>query len=111
MSDCRRYCTAHKAIAYPVDSRLLDIARGQFVKAAKDVSIEMKHTFVREGGHYGARLEAQRKLPKALPDSQHLMGWLETAMQRARTLRNQTPKGKWQALCDARSRGRVYLQG
>ena len=86
-----------KAIAYPVDSRLLEIARGQLVKAAKDVGIALKQTFAREGrqlrrkagGYAHARQfkrlrkvlkrqktvlgrlirEVQRKLPKVLPES------------------------------------------
>ena len=110
-----------KAIAYPVDSRLLEIARGQLVKAAKDVGIALKQTFAREGrqlrrkagGYAHARQfkrlrkvlkrqktvlgrlirEVQRKLPKVLPESQPLMDRLETVLQRAQTLRNQTPKG------------------
>ena len=40
-----------KAIAYPVDSRLLEIARGQLVKAAKDVGIALNQ----EGLIVGAR--------------------------------------------------------
>lgn len=128
-----------KAIAYPVDSRLLEIARGQLVKAAKDVGIALKQTFAREGGQLRRKVggyaharqfkrlhevlkrqktvlgrlirEAQRKLPKVLPESQHLMDRLETVLQRAQTLRNQPPKGSGKHLCDARSRGRVHLQG
>ena len=110
-----------KAIAYPVDSRLLEIARGQLVKAAKDVGIALKQTFAREGGQLRRKAggyaharqfkrlrkvlkrqktvlgrlirEVQRKLPKVLPESQPLMDRLETVLQRVQTLRNQTPKG------------------
>ena len=39
-----------KAIAYPVDARLLEIARHQVVKAAKAAGIALKQTFAREGG-------------------------------------------------------------
>ena len=110
-----------KAIAYPVDSRLLEVARGQLVKAAKDVGIALKQTFAREGGQLRRKAggyaharqfkrlrkvlkrqktvlgrlirEVQRKLPKVLPENQPLMDRLETVLQRAQTLRNQTPKG------------------
>lgn len=55
--------------------------------------------------------EAQRKQPKVLPKSQHLTVRLKTVLQQTQTLRSQTSKGKWQALCDARPRGLVHLQG
>lgn len=38
-----------KAIAHPVDSRLLKIARGKVVQAAKFAGIALKQTFVKEG--------------------------------------------------------------
>jgi len=38
-----------KAIAHPVDSRLLEIARAKVVQAAKQVGITLKQTFVKEG--------------------------------------------------------------
>jgi IS5 family transposase len=38
-----------KAIAHPVDSRLLEIARHQVVRAAKAAGIELKQTFAKEG--------------------------------------------------------------
>jgi IS5 family transposase len=38
-----------KAIAHPVDSRLLEIARYQVVKAAKAAGISLKQTFAKEG--------------------------------------------------------------
>lgn len=99
----------------------MEIARGQLVKAAKDVGIALKQTFAREGGQLRRKAggyaharqfkrlrkvlkrqktvlgrlirEVQRKLPKVLPESQLLMDRLETVLQRAQTLRNQTPKG------------------
>ena len=40
---------SEKAIAYPTDSRLLEIARHQLVKAAKAVGIEFKQTHATEG--------------------------------------------------------------
>ena len=38
-----------KAIAHPTDSRLLEVARHQVVKAAKAAGLVLKQTFVREG--------------------------------------------------------------
>ena len=38
-----------KAIAHPVDSRLLEIARAKVVQAAKHAGISLKQTFVKEG--------------------------------------------------------------
>ena len=38
-----------KALAHPVDSRLLEIARYKGVKAAKAVGIALKQTFAAEG--------------------------------------------------------------
>lgn len=39
----------HKAIAYPTDSRLLEVARAKLVEAAKEVGIGLKQTFAKEG--------------------------------------------------------------
>ena len=38
-----------KAIAYPTDSRLLEVAREKLVEVAKEVGITLKQTFAREG--------------------------------------------------------------
>ena len=38
-----------KAIAYPVDSRLLEIARYQIVKAAKGCGVALRQSFAKEG--------------------------------------------------------------
>jgi IS5 family transposase len=38
-----------KAIAHPVDSRLLEIARAEVVQAAKQLGLTLKQTFVKEG--------------------------------------------------------------
>jgi len=38
-----------KAVAHPVDSRLLEIARAKVVQAAKQVGVTLKQTFVKEG--------------------------------------------------------------
>lgn len=39
----------HKAVALPTDSRLLEAARAKLVEAAKDVGIDLKQTFAKEG--------------------------------------------------------------
>jgi IS5 family transposase len=44
-----RYDVQEKAIAHPVDSRLLEIARANAIQAAKWVGISLKQTFVKEG--------------------------------------------------------------
>lgn len=38
-----------KAIAYPTDSRLLEVARAKVVQLAKRAGIQLKQTFAREG--------------------------------------------------------------
>jgi hypothetical protein len=38
-----------KAVAYPVDSRLLEIARHKVVSAAKRAGIKLKQTYAQEG--------------------------------------------------------------
>ncbi len=38
-----------KAIAFPTDSRVLEVARHKLVQSAKTVGIELKQTFVKEG--------------------------------------------------------------
>jgi IS5 family transposase len=44
-----------KAIAHPVDSRLLEIARAKVVQAAKRVGISLKQSFIKEGKNCAAR--------------------------------------------------------
>lgn len=44
-----------KAIAHPTDSRLLETARTRLVAAAKDVGIELKQTFAKEGKDLGRK--------------------------------------------------------
>lgn len=110
-----------KAIAHPTDSRLLEIARYQAVKAAKGVGITLKQTYAKEatqlrrkaGGYAHARqfkrlrkvvkrqktilgivLRAiQRKLTDAIPPSPALQR-LDDVLKRAEQLRTQNPKDK-----------------
>lgn len=109
-----------KAVAYPVDSRLLEIARYQVVRAAKAVGIGLKQTFAKEGktlrrkaGGYAhakqfKRLrrtlkrqrtvlgivlrEVQRKLPAASTESPSGLARLTLRMERAERIRTQQRK-------------------
>jgi IS5 family transposase len=111
-----------KAIAHPVDSRLLEIARAKVVQAAKACGIGLKQTFVREGqslrrraGGYAhakqfRRLkrvvkrqrtllgivlrEVDRKLPTASTASPVALARLKTLTERAERIRSQQPKDK-----------------
>lgn len=111
-----------KAIAHPVDSRLLEIARAKVVQAAKHIGINLKQTFVKEGkelrrkagGYAHAKQfnrlrrtvkrqrtilgivlrEIQRKLPTTPPDSPTTLTRLQTLMARAERIRTQQPKDK-----------------
>jgi transposase, IS5 family len=111
-----------KAIAHPVDSRLLEMARAKVVQAAKFAGITLKQTFVKEGkelrrkaGGYAhakqfRRLrrtvkrqrtilgivlrEIQRKLPTATTESPTTITRLTTLMERAERIRTQQPKDK-----------------
>jgi len=106
-----------KAIAYPTDSRLLEIARYKVVKAAKHAGISLKQTFAREGkelkrkaGGYAhakqfKRLrrttkrqktilgivlrEVTRKLTTVTTDSPLARHRLATVMERAERIRTQ----------------------
>ena len=106
-----------KAIAYPVDSRLLEIARYKVVQAAKHVGIPLKQTYAKEGktlrrkagGYAHARQmkrlhravkrqrtllgvvirEVKRKLETAIPDSALALSQLNTILARAERIRTQ----------------------
>ncbi len=111
-----------KAIAHPVDSRLLEIARHKVVQAAKTVGIEFKQTYVKEGkelrrkaGGYAhakqyRRLkktvkrqrtilgilirEVRRKLPQTQAESAVSLNRLTTVLERAEKIRTQQQKDK-----------------
>ena len=111
-----------KAIAHPVDSRLLEIARAKVVQAAKRVGIALKQTFVKEGkevrrkaGGYAhaqqfRRLrrtvkrqrtilgivlrEIKRKLTSATRESPGAITHLNTLLERAERICQQQPKDK-----------------
>ena len=111
-----------KAIAHPVDSRLLEIARHKVVAAARHVGIALKQTFAREGkilrrraGDYAhakqfKRLkkvlkrqrtvlgivlrEVARKMDQAVDATGFGLHRLRELMQRAERIRTQRPKDK-----------------
>ena len=70
-----------KAIAHPVDSRLLEIARHKVVGAAKRAGISLKQTFVMEGkqlrrkaGGY-AHAKQFKRLRKTVKRQRTILGW------------------------------------
>ena len=111
-----------KAIAHPVDSRLLEIARAKIVEAARSVGITLKQTFVKEGkelrrkaGGYAhakqfRRLkrvlkrqrtilgivlrEIQRKLAATTVENAQALAQLNTLLERAERIRTQQQKDK-----------------
>ena len=111
-----------KAIAHPVDSRLLEIARAKVVQSAKFAGILLKQTFVKEGrelrrkaGGYAhakqfKRLrrvvkrqrtilgivirEIKRKLSAESSSAPHTVTRLSTLLERAERIRTQQPKDK-----------------
>ncbi len=111
-----------KAIAHPVDSRLLEIARHKVVSAAKRVGIQLKQTYAKEGkelrrkaGGYAhakqfRRLkrvlrrqrtilgivirEVQRKLPQSSTDNVLALTSLNTWLERAERVRTQQRSDK-----------------
>jgi len=111
-----------KAIAYPVDSRLLEIARYKVVRAAKHAGIALKQTYAKEGktlrrkagGYAHARQmkrlkralkrqrtilgivirEVTRKLETAVPDSALALTQLQTILARAERIRTQQRQDK-----------------
>jgi IS5 family transposase len=79
-----------KAIAHPVDSRLLEIARHKVVSAAKRASIQLKQTFAKEGkelrrraGGY-AHAKQFRRLKKVVKRQRTILGIVMREVQRKR---------------------------
>jgi transposase, IS5 family len=77
-----------KAIAHPVDSRLLEIARHKVVSAAKQLSISLKQTFAAEGkelrrkaGGY-AHAKQFKRLKKVLKRQRTILGVVMREVQR-----------------------------
>ena len=77
-----------KAIAHPVDSRLLEIARHKVVSAAKRAGITLKQTFAKEGktlrrkaGGYG-HAKQFRRLRRTLKRQRTILGIVMREVQR-----------------------------
>ena len=77
-----------KAIAHPVDSRLLEIARHKVVGAAKQAGIQLKQTFAKEGktlrwkaGGY-AHAKQFRRLRRVLKRQRTILGIVIREVQR-----------------------------
>jgi IS5 family transposase len=77
-----------KAIAHPVDSRLLEIARHKVVSAAKRAGIQLKQTFAKEGkelrrkaGGY-AHAKQFRRLKRVLKRQRTILGIVIREVQR-----------------------------
>ena len=77
-----------KAVAHPVDSRLLEIARYKVVKAAKGAGIALKQTFAAEGkelrrkaGGY-AHAKQFKRLKKVLKRQRTILGVVMREVQR-----------------------------
>ncbi len=111
-----------KAVAHPVDSRLLEIARHKVVQAAKSVGIDLKQTYAKEGKELRRRAggyahakqyrrlrktvkrqrtilgilirEVGRKLPQAPAESAFRQTHLTSILERAERIRTQQPKDK-----------------
>ena len=111
-----------KAVAYPTDSRLLEVARYQLVKSARQVGIKFKQTFAKQGkqlkhkaaGYAHAKQfrrlrrtvkrqrtivgivirEIQRKLKVLNPAESALLDKLHSLIHRAQRLADQRLKDK-----------------
>lgn len=107
-----------KAIAHPVDSRLLEIARSKVIQAAKKAGILLKQTFAKEGnalrrkaGGY-AHAKQFKRLHRTVKRQRTILGiiireiwrklkhttdhpaWLTSLLERTERLRTQQPKDK-----------------
>lgn len=111
-----------KAVAYPTDSRLLEIACYKLVMNAKHIGIKFKQTFATEGKHLKRKAagyanakqfrrlrrklkrqrtvvaivirEIQRKLKHLNQESSAALEKMNTLIQRAQHLVDQKPKDK-----------------
>lgn len=78
----------HKAIAHPTDSRLLETARVKLVEAAKDVGIDLKQTFAKEGQHLNrkagryAHARQFKRMKRAIKRQRTIVGRLQREIER-----------------------------
>jgi IS5 family transposase len=87
-----------KAIAHPVDSRLLEIARHKVVSSAKRAGIQLKQTFAKEGkalrwkaGGY-AHAKQFRRLQRVLKRQRTILGIVIREVQRKMKIEGFTPE-------------------
>ena len=87
-----------KAIAHPVDSRLLEIARHKVVSAAKRAAIQLKQTYAKEGkalrwkaGGY-AHAKQFRRLQRVLKRQRTVLGIIIREVQRKMQSAQFTPE-------------------
>jgi transposase, IS5 family len=78
----------HKAIAHPTDSRLLETARVKLVEAAKNVGVDLKQTFAKEGlqlshkaGRY-AHARQFKRMRRTIKRQRTIVGRLQRELQR-----------------------------
>lgn len=78
----------HKAIAHPTDSRLLETARTKLVEEAKEVGIDLKQTFAKEGkdltrkaGRY-AHARQFKRMRRAIKRQSTIVGRLQREVDR-----------------------------
>jgi len=78
----------HKAIAHPTDSRLLETARTKLVEVAKEVGIDLKQTFAKEGkdlsrkaGRY-AHARQFKRMCRAIKRQRTIVGRLQREVER-----------------------------
>ncbi|WP_427970054.1 IS5 family transposase, partial [Altererythrobacter sp.] len=106
-----------KAIAHPVDSRLLEIARAKVVSAAKRAGITLKQTFAREGkelrrraGGYG-HAKQFRRLRKVVKRQRTILGVVLREVERKRALTTSASASTLMALDTIVERAtRLHLQ-
>ncbi|MDZ4208017.1 IS5 family transposase [Rhodoferax sp.] len=78
----------HKAIAHPTDSRLLETARVKLVETAKEVGIDLKQTFAKEGKELGrkagryAHARQFKRMRRAIKRQRTIVGRLQREIER-----------------------------
>lgn len=79
---------AHKAVAYPTDSKMLETERLKLVECAKDQGIELKQTFAKEGsvltrkaGRY-AHAKQYKRMRRTLKRQRTIVARLQREIER-----------------------------
>ncbi len=124
-----------KAIAFPTDSRLLEVARSKIARLARRAGLKLRQSYEREGRELRrkasgyARAKQTRRLGRTLRRQRTILGALlrdvqreiaprregshrAAALDRARPAHpHPAQEGQKQALCAACARGGVHQQG